>query len=101
MEAFLRNRIGIFFPSGESLGWAFYIHLPFMKKAFIQLHIAVLLAGFTAILGKLIELNEGMLVWYRMLISAITLAVILYFRKELIKISCKNILLFFLELALL
>jgi len=66
-----------------------------MKKAFIQLHIAVLLAGFTAILGKLIELNEGMLVWYRMLISAITLGVILYFRKELIKISIRNIIVLF------
>jgi drug/metabolite transporter (DMT)-like permease len=53
-----------------------------MKKAFLQLHIAVLLAGFTAILGKLITLNEGILVWYRMLISAATLAVILLVRKE-------------------
>jgi drug/metabolite transporter (DMT)-like permease len=61
-----------------------------MKKAFIQLHIAVLFAGFTAILGKLIDLNEGMLVWYRMLLSAITLAIILYFRKELKKLSVKN-----------
>ena len=31
-----------------------------MKKAFVQLHIAVFLAGFTAILGRLITLNEGM-----------------------------------------
>ncbi len=54
-----------------------------MKKAFIQLHVAVFLAGFTAILGKLITLNEGLLVWYRMMITAITLALILYFKKEL------------------
>jgi hypothetical protein len=40
-----------------------------MKKAFLQLHIAVFLAGFTAILGKLITLNEGLLVWYRLLID--------------------------------
>jgi drug/metabolite transporter (DMT)-like permease len=66
-----------------------------MRKAFIQLHIAVLLAGFTAILGKLIVLNEGMLVWYRMLISAITLAIILYFRKELIRISVRNVIVLF------
>jgi drug/metabolite transporter (DMT)-like permease len=61
-----------------------------MKKAFIQLHIAVFLAGFTAILGKLITLNEGLLVWYRLLITAVTLALILYLRKQLIILSLKN-----------
>lgn len=61
-----------------------------MKKAFIQLHVAVFLAGFTAILGKLITLHEGMLVWYRMLITAVTLMGLLYFRKELQKLSLKN-----------
>jgi len=66
-----------------------------MKKAFIQLHIAVFLAGFTAILGKLITLNEGVLVWYRMLITAVTLIVLLYFRKELQKLSLKNTLTLF------
>lgn len=62
-----------------------------MKKAFFQLHIAVLLAGFTAILGKLIELNEGYLTAYRMLMSAIILAVLLFFKKELKKLPIKNI----------
>ncbi len=61
-----------------------------MKKAFIQLHIAVFLAGFTAILGKLITLNEGLLVWYRLLITAVTLGLLLYFRKELERLSLKN-----------
>lgn len=61
-----------------------------MKKAFLQLHIAVLFAGFTAILGKLIDLNEGILVWYRMLLSAGSLALILFFRKEFIRISFSN-----------
>lgn len=61
-----------------------------MKKAFIQLHIAVFLAGFTAILGKLISLNEGLLVWYRMLITAITLGMILYITKELERLSSRN-----------
>ncbi len=61
-----------------------------MKKAFIQLHIAVLFAGFTAILGKLIMLNEGMLVLYRMLLSALALAIILLVRKEFKLIPIKN-----------
>jgi drug/metabolite transporter (DMT)-like permease len=48
-----------------------------MKKAFLQLHVAIFLAGFTGILGRLITLNEGLLVWYRMLFSALGLFVLL------------------------
>ncbi|MDR0537685.1 MAG: DMT family transporter [Tannerellaceae bacterium] len=44
-----------------------------MWGTFFKLHISILLAGFTGILGKLITLNEGLLVWYRLLIAAITL----------------------------
>ncbi len=54
-----------------------------MKKSLIQLHVAVFLAGFTAILGKLISLNEGLLVWYRLLITVLTLGLILFFKKKL------------------
>ncbi|MEO9021930.1 MAG: DMT family transporter [Ginsengibacter sp.] len=61
-----------------------------MKKAFLQLHLAVILAGFTAILGKLIQLNEGLLTSYRMFLSAAILGAILFFRKELKKLSWKN-----------
>ena len=64
----------------------------FMKKAFIQLHVAVMLAGFTAILGKLIELNEGYLTLYRMALSALILGVFLYLRKELQILSWNKIL---------
>lgn len=58
-----------------------------MKKALIQLHIAVFLAGFTAILGKLITLNEGLLVWYRLLITVVTLGGILLYKKQLQRIT--------------
>lgn len=61
-----------------------------MKKAFIQLHLAVLLAGFTAILGKLITLNEGLLTFYRMLLSAVILGVILFFKKKLKILAWQN-----------
>lgn len=47
-----------------------------MKKAFLQLHLAVLLAGFTGILGRLITLNEGLLVWYRLLFTVVILWII-------------------------
>jgi drug/metabolite transporter (DMT)-like permease len=54
-----------------------------MKKAFIQLHIAVFLAGFTGILGRLITLNEGLIVWYRLFITAITMWIIFSLTKKL------------------
>jgi drug/metabolite transporter (DMT)-like permease len=63
-----------------------------MKKALIQLHVAVFLAGFTAILGKLITLNEGLLVWFRLLITVIILGTILLFKKQLIRIPFKDLL---------
>ena len=62
-----------------------------MKKALIQLHIAVFLAGFTAILGKLILLNEGLLVWYRLLITVVTLGIILFYKKQLQCIPFKDL----------
>ncbi|MES1224425.1 MAG: EamA family transporter [Bacteroidota bacterium] len=63
-----------------------------MKKAFIELHIAVFLAGFTGILGKLITLNEGLLVWYRLLIASVTLWIIFFFQKKAREVSLKDIL---------
>ena len=48
-----------------------------MKKPYLLLHIAVLLAGFTGIFGKLITLNEGLLTWYRVLFSSIFLFLII------------------------
>lgn len=48
-----------------------------MKKSYVLLHLAVILAGFTGIFGKLISLNEGLLVWYRLLFSTLILFVIL------------------------
>jgi drug/metabolite transporter (DMT)-like permease len=62
-----------------------------MKKAFLQLHLAVFLAGFTGILGKLITLNEGLLTWYRLLISAITLYILLRWRGLLKKIPLRDV----------
>jgi drug/metabolite transporter (DMT)-like permease len=63
-----------------------------MKKALFQLHIAVFLAGFTAILGKLITLNEGLLVWYRLLITVVTLLLILIFQKKFEWLALKDML---------
>ena len=45
------------------------------KKGFIQLHLSVLLAGFTGLFGRLITLNEVDIVWFRMLFTRIILLV--------------------------
>jgi drug/metabolite transporter (DMT)-like permease len=62
-----------------------------MKKAFIQLHMAVFLAGFTGVLGRLITLNEGLLVWYRMGITAVTLWVMYLFRRNRVHVTRADI----------
>ena len=62
-----------------------------MRKAFIQLHIAVFLAGFTGILGRLITLNEGLLVWYRLFITAVSMWILYYFTKKLQRIAWKDV----------
>lgn len=47
-----------------------------MKKTYLLLHFCVILAGFTGVFGKLISLNEGLLVWYRLLFSTVILFII-------------------------
>jgi drug/metabolite transporter (DMT)-like permease len=54
-----------------------------MRKAFLQLHMAVFLAGFTGVLGRLITLNEALLVWYRLLVTVLTLWVLYFFKRRL------------------
>lgn len=62
-----------------------------MRKAFFQLHIAVFLAGFTGILGRLIELNEGMLVWWRLLITSVTMWLLFGYTKKLQRIEPRDL----------
>jgi drug/metabolite transporter (DMT)-like permease len=54
-----------------------------MKKAFLQLHAAIFLAGFTGVLGRLITMNEGLLVWYRMFLSVLFLLALSFFSKKI------------------
>ncbi len=53
------------------------------KSAFLKLHLSILIACFTSILGRLITLNEGVLVWERLLISFAVLFILAHFRKKL------------------
>lgn len=63
-----------------------------MKPALIRLHIAVFLWGFTGVLGRLISLNEGWLVWWRMFITAAALWIYFFFSKQIQKISLRDFL---------
>lgn len=61
-----------------------------MKKALLQLHIAVFLWGFTGVLGRLISLNEGLLVWWRMFLTVATLFFLRWVQKEFEAIAWKD-----------
>jgi drug/metabolite transporter (DMT)-like permease len=63
-----------------------------MKGALIRLHIAVFLWGFTGVLGRVISLNEGWLVWWRMFITSISLWLLFFFTKKIEKIGFKSFL---------
>ena len=58
-----------------------------MKDAFIKLHISIILAGATGIFGKLISLNEALLVWYRMMLASLLFLLVLSVGKRLNRIS--------------
>jgi drug/metabolite transporter (DMT)-like permease len=63
-----------------------------MKKALIQIHLAVVLWGFTGVLGRAITLDAPVLVWYRMLMTALFMGVILFYRKQWVKIERRDML---------
>ncbi len=54
-----------------------------MKPALIRLHITVFLWGFTGVLGRLISLNEGWLVWWRLCLTIAILWGYFYFTKKI------------------
>ena len=62
-----------------------------MRSALIKLHIAVFLWGFTGVLGRLITLNAPLLVWYRLIITIITLFILLFATGKIEKLSVKKI----------
>ena len=49
------------------------VHSGEMAKAYCCLHLSILFAGFTGILGKLIELPSGVMTWWRLLFTAVIL----------------------------
>lgn len=63
-----------------------------MKSSLIKLHLAVFLWGFTGVIGRLISLNEGLLVWYRMLITIISLYILIRWKGEVQRVSFRLLL---------
>lgn len=62
--------------------------------SYLQVHIAVILFGFTAILGELIELSAIVLVWWRILLTVISLLFFIQFGKYLKNIPKRTLLRF-------
>lgn len=52
-------------------------------RAYLELHLAVLLFGLTAILGDLIQLSALIMVWWRMLLASISLLFLIRFGRKL------------------
>jgi len=63
-----------------------------MKNSLLQLHAAVLLWGFTGVLGRAISLSAPVLVWYRMIVAFFILALIITYRRQWQQFSKRDLL---------
>lgn len=61
------------------------------NKEYLKLHVSVVLAGLTGILGKLISLNAIFLVWYRFVFAIIIFYIILFFTNKFPRENIKDI----------
>jgi drug/metabolite transporter (DMT)-like permease len=62
-----------------------------MKRALLAMHIAVLLWGFTGVLGRAISLDFPVLVWWRMLLTALFIAAIITYRKGWVPVARRDL----------
>ena len=63
-----------------------------LSYAFIILHVSILLAGFTGVLGRLITVNEGLLVWYRVMMASFFFWLYLLATKGKIRLPIRDVL---------
>ena len=61
-----------------------------VTKANVQMHLSILLWGATAVLGKSINMSEGLLVWYRMIITTLSLFTFIIFTGKSLRVSKKH-----------
>ncbi len=69
-----------------------YFFVLFKNKNLLLLHFIVFIWGWSPILGKLISVQAFQLVWFRILITIITVSVYLIFTKQNLKVSRKDFL---------
>ena len=62
------------------------------SKSLLHFHFIVFIFGFTAILGSLISVNSYQIVWFRVLIAALTIIVVIKILKKSIQISLSQLL---------
>jgi drug/metabolite transporter (DMT)-like permease len=62
-----------------------------MKRALLAMHSAVLLWGFTGVLGRAISLDFPVLVWWRMLLTALFIALIITMRRKWVPVAGKDL----------
>ena len=62
-----------------------------LSYAFIVLHVSIILAGFTGVLGRLITLNEGLLVWYRVMLASVFFLMYLVVKTGRIRLPFKDL----------
>ena len=63
-----------------------------LQNPYVRLHISIILSCFTSIFGRIITLNEGLLVFYRLLMSLIILLPVLELVKKAPKTDFKSFL---------
>ena len=61
-----------------------------VKKAFLQLHISILLAGWTGVFGKLMMLSPGLIVFWRIVIAGGCLWLWAWLTKRLEKVTPRD-----------
>ena len=66
---------------------SFLIRVKDTTRTFIILHLAVFLAGWTGVFGRIISLGGLPLVWYRIQVSVVTLAIVLAVMGRLHKVQ--------------
>lgn len=57
------------------------------QKAYLYMHISILLWGLTGVLGRGIQLQAGMLVWYRMIITVISMLAVIIYKGQSLRID--------------
>ena len=63
------------------------------KRAYLELHAAVFLWGFTAILGDLIQLSALTLVWWRVLLTSVSLVFFIRIGRIVREVGARRLLL--------